>query len=381
MPTISVTSEEDRFTGISNNFIQYYMPDASGDFVKIYIYLAMVCASDKPISIADIADHLNCTENDICRGIKYWIKEDAIRLHYNDDNEVTGIVLLSLKRPEQDVLNDLKVLDFGLGVGKKKSAEKAAAKSEEKTAPAVSAEDEIESDEEQEIVKIPRKKTLTRDEIDSILRDPEMDNLINEATAYFNRNLAQKDLNVLYYIKEQLGFDFDLCEYLLEYCGEVKKTSPSYVEKVARNWYSEGIMTRNEARDYSQKYLKLYSGILKSLGISSRFSPAPVEKKFIDDWTKKYGFDEGIIIEACNRAITARTDANFPYVNAILTSWHEKGVKNYADIRKLDEQYDAEKKKKTAASNNTTAFTASDENAKKRHDKYSELEKYYLNEG
>ena len=140
-------------------------------------------------------------------------------------------------------------------------------------------------------------------------------------------------------------------------------------------------MTRNEARDSSQKYLKLYSGILKSLGISSRFSPAPVEKKFIDDWTKKYGFDEGIIIEACNRAITARTDANFPYVNAILTSWHEKGVKNYADIRKLDEQYDAEKKKKTAASNNTTAFTASDENAKKRHDKYSELEKYYLNEG
>ena len=385
MPTISVSSEEDRFTGISNNFIQYYMPDASGDFVKIYIYLAMVCASEKPVSVAEIADHLNCTENDICRGIKYWIKEDAIRLHYNEDNEVTGIVLLSLKRPEQDILNDLKVLDFGLG-GKKKSAktESAEGRKSEKISEESSAESDVVI--EHEAIKVPRKKTLTPDEVNSILRDPEMDDLINEATAYFNRNLAQKDLEALYYIKEQLGFSFDLCEYLLEYCAEVKKTSPAYFEKVARNWYSEGITTRDEATDYSQKYLKLYSGILKSLGISSRFSPAPVERNFIDDWTKKFGFDESIIIEACNRAITARTDANFPYVNGILTSWHEKGVKKLADIRKLDEEYSTEKaaKKKTSGTSNNSGvapFASSDESAKKRQDKYSELEKYYLNEG
>ena len=127
-------------------------------------------------------------------------------------------------------------------------------------------------------------------------------------------------------------------------------------------------------------------GILKSLGISSRFSPAPVERNFIDDWTKKFGFDESIIIEACNRAITARTDANFPYVNGILTSWHEKGVKKLADIRKLDEEYSTEKaaKKKTSGTSNNSgvaAFASSDESAKKRQDKYSELEKYYLNEG
>ena len=386
MPTISVSSEEDRFTGISNNFIQYYMPDASGDFVKIYIYLAMVCASEKPVSVAEIADHLNCTENDICRGIKYWIKEDAIRLHYNDDNEVTGIVLLSLKRPEQDILNDLKVLDFGLG-GKKKSAktESAEGRKSEKVSEESSAESDVVI--EHEAIKVPRKKTLTPDEVNSILRDPEMDDLINEATAYFNRNLAQKDLEALYYIKEQLGFSFDLCEYLLEYCAEVKKTSPAYFEKVARNWYSEGITTRDEATEYSQKYLKLYSGILKSLGISSRFSPAPVERSFIDDWTKKYGFDEAIIIEACNRAIMAKTDANFPYVNGILENWYRKGVKTPADIRRLDQEYgiekaakkEAQKEKKSAAGEKNLAPV--DENTKMRREKYKELEQYYLNEG
>lgn len=387
VPTISVTSQEDRFTGISNNFIKYYMPDASGDFVKIYIYLAMVCASERPVSVAEIADHLNCTENDICRGIKYWIKEDAIRLHYNEDNEVTGIVLLSLKRPEQDILNDLKVLDFGLG-GKKKSAKADSERSAKETQAASDAD--AGSEIEHEVIKAPRKKTLTPDEINQTLRDPEMDDLINEATAYFNRNLAQKDFEALYYIKEQLGFSFDLCEYLLEYCAEVRKTSPAYFEKVARNWFSEGITTRDEATEYSQKYLKLYSGILKSLGISSRFSPAPVERNFIDDWTKKFGFDEAIIIEACNRAITARTDANFPYVNGILENWYKKGVKTPNDIKRLDAEYGAEKaaekqakKEKKSASPDTgsESYAAVDENTKMRREKYKELEKYYLNEG
>ena len=385
MPTISVSSEEDKFTGISNNFIQYYMPDASGDFVKIYIYLAMVCASEKPVSVAEIADHLNCTENDICRGIKYWIKEDAIRLHYNEDNEVTGIVLLSLKRPEQDILNDLKVLDFGLGNGRKKDKEAASKLTEKSGEEKTSA---VSEEVEHETLKAPRKKTLTPDEINSTLRDPEMDDLINEATAYFNRNLAQKDFEALYYIKEQLGFSFDLCEYLLEYCAEVKKTSPAYFEKVARNWYSEGITTRDEATDYSQKYLKLYSGILKSLGISSRFSPAPVERNFIDDWTKKFGFDESIIIEACNRAIMAKTDANFPYVNGILENWYRKGVKTPADVRRLDQEYgrekaakkEAQKEKKSAAPSEKNLAPV-DENTKMRREKYKELEQYYLNEG
>ena len=44
MATINVSSEEVDFTSISNVFIEHYMTDANGDFVKLYLYLAMLSA-------------------------------------------------------------------------------------------------------------------------------------------------------------------------------------------------------------------------------------------------------------------------------------------------------------------------------------------------
>lgn len=375
MNTINISSEEDSYTSISNNFIEYYMTDANGDFVKLYLYLSMLSAAGKPISFSKIADHLNCTEKDVCRGIKYWIKEDVLRLCYNDKKEVTGIILKTLKRPDVDITSELKVVDFTLAQSVRKMDQDAEEADN-------SDKDEVITDEKSadvvtpvqaETPKAPRKKQPTPEDLSNKLRDPEIHDLINEATAYCNRELAQKELNSLIYIKDQLGLSFDLCEYLLEYCAEIKKTSFSYIEKVAKNWYEEGISSREEAEEYSTRYLTLYSRILKTLGITSRFSPAPVEKKFIDTWTRDFGFSETIIIEACNRAITSKPhDANFPYVNGILEKWYKNNVHSLSDIAALDESHAKSTKpapKQTSESSNT------------KSEKLRQLEQFYLNEG
>ncbi|MBR6402702.1 MAG: DnaD domain protein [Eubacterium sp.] len=365
MDTINIASEEDSYTSISNNFIKYYMTDANGDFVKLYLYLSMLSAAAEPISFSKIADHLNCTEKDVCRGIKYWIKQDVLRLSYNDKKEVTGIILKTLKKPDMDITSELKVVDFTLAQSVRKSTQKEESKEiEEITKPA---------DVQTEALKAPRKKQPSPEDLSGMLRDPEIHDLINEATAYCNRELAQKELNSLIYIKDQLGFSFDLCEYLLEYCAEIKKTSFSYIEKVAKNWYEEGISNRDEAEEYSTRYLTLYSRILKTLGITSRFSPAPVEKKFIDTWTRDYGFSDTIIIEACNRAITSKPhDANFPYVNGILEKWYKNNVHSLSDIAALDESH---------AKNSKPASRQTAETKKSKTDKLRQLEQFYLNEG
>ena len=84
MATITISAEEETFSSISNYFIDYYMNAANGDFVKLYLYLARLCSAGRPISVSDIADHLNCTEKDVCRGIKYWIRQDVLKLSYNN---------------------------------------------------------------------------------------------------------------------------------------------------------------------------------------------------------------------------------------------------------------------------------------------------------
>ena len=365
MATINVSSEEVDFTSISNVFIEHYMTDANGDFVKLYLYLAMLSAMKKPITVRDIADHLNCTESDVCRGIKYWIKEDAISLSYNDSGEVTGIVLLNLKRPVTD-LNDLKIVDFSLALPSNKSETEA------------DKEESVEEAVAEAMPKAPRKKQPTPKQLTSYMRDPEIEDLVQEATAYCQHQLTQKDINSIIYIKDQLGFSFDLAEYLLEYCAEVKKTSFNYIEKVARNWYEEGIDNRDDAEEYSARYLTFYSKIMKAMGITSRFSPVPVEKKYIDRWTNDFGFTENIILEACNRAISQKpNDVTFPYVNGILENWHNNNVHTFSDISKLDELH-SEKKKKS--NNNQGINKQGIIPSAGSSDKLKMLEDYFLDE-
>ena len=63
----------EEFTFISNSFLDFYMPSANGEFVKIYLYL-LRHASGKgtALNLSSIADAFNCTEADIQRALRYW---------------------------------------------------------------------------------------------------------------------------------------------------------------------------------------------------------------------------------------------------------------------------------------------------------------------
>lgn len=96
------------------------MTSASGEFVKVYLYLVRLMSSSKPVSVANIADHFNLTEKDICRAIKYWISQDVMKLNYNKKKELTGITLLPLhdKSSSSDSgVDDLSILGMDYSTG------------------------------------------------------------------------------------------------------------------------------------------------------------------------------------------------------------------------------------------------------------------------
>ena len=57
-------------TAVSNTFIDEYMGTASGEYVKVYLYLLRHAGED--VEIPDIADALNHTEADVRRALAYW---------------------------------------------------------------------------------------------------------------------------------------------------------------------------------------------------------------------------------------------------------------------------------------------------------------------
>ncbi|MBR1598279.1 MAG: DnaD domain protein [Lachnospiraceae bacterium] len=379
METITIsTKNHETYSSVSNFFIDYYMTEANGEYVKVYLYLVRLLNSNRAVTVAEIADHFDSTEKDICRAIKYWIKQKAIKLEYTSDKVLTGITLLPLTA--RATKNDSETLLSMLGVdttadiaedsddtasytdaastkaSSKKRNTSISAGSRSRTLDNSETETDTDSTEEKpEAITVPKKVKYTPAYINEKQEDDDFGNILYQTETYFGKPLTQSDAEKLLYIYEELNFTPELLEYLVEYCVSIGKKSCRYIEAVAIEWFKNGITTVEDAKIASKNYNSIYMSVLKQLGIPNRV-PTPDETRFIDTWYNTYSFNKNIIIEACRRAILNNPQsANFNYVNGILESWYKQNVHTLSDIQKLDEQWAANKKKKQtgrASSNN-----------------------------
>lgn len=352
METITIsTKNHETYSAVSNFFIDYYMAEANGEFVKVYLYLVRLLNSGRAVTIADIADHFNLTEKDICRAIKYWIKQDVLQLEYTKDKILTGITMLPLTA--KSVNNRNSSLLSMLGVEDEPESQKntVSLKQSDSTA----AFEPAAARSIQESTAVPKKVTYKASFLETKKEDEDFGNLLYQTEIYFGKPLTQTDINTLLYIYEELSFSPDLLEYLVEYCVSIGKKSCRYIEAVALEWFKNGITSVEDAKVASKNYNSIYVTVLKQLGIPRRV-PTPAETAFIDTWYNTYSFNKNIIIEACKRAITAHPhSANFNYVNGILESWHKQNVKKLSDIEALDKKWAEEKKKKTTTGRSSAA--------------------------
>ena len=372
MSYITITTEKNEtYSSISNFFIDYYMTSASGEFVKVYLYLVRQLSSREPISVAEIADHFNLTEKDICRAIKYWISQDVMRLNYNDKKEPVGITLLPLQdksHQKSDSMDGLSLLSMDYMVEDNSPAAAAASA----TTQAASAQTALVQADTQNISAatdisavpahaLPLKTAVTPEILRKKQEDGILSDLIFETEAYFGRPLSMPETESLIYIYDQLGFSQELIEYLIEYCLTMGKASFRYAETVAASWYEKGIDTVEKAKSDSNAYNPFYRKVFSELGIR-RGNPTSIESAYIDAWSNEMNFSEDLILLACQKAILSKPQsANFAYVNGILENWHKNGVKSLRDVQQLDLDFMKKKtdntvKTQTAASKNPNGF-------------------------
>ena len=63
-------------TVVANEFLDKYMPKANGDYVKVYLYLLKNRVNG--IDVETIAEHLQLTEGDVRRAIRYWEEQGIV---------------------------------------------------------------------------------------------------------------------------------------------------------------------------------------------------------------------------------------------------------------------------------------------------------------
>lgn len=330
-------------TLLSNIFIDDYMPEANGEFVKVYIYL-LRALSTTPVSFSleEMADHLLCTERDILRALKYWARQELLALDFTDDKSLRAIALLPPR-------------------SRAPASETAGSSVPKQPAPA-------------------RTAPLTPDRVRELKQNEEIVQLLYIAEQYLGKTLSPSEIQKLLFFYDGLGFSTDLIEYLLEYCVSRSHKSIRYMETVALAWAQEGISTVAEAKKTNARYSKDYYSILKALGITNR-SPVETEVTLMDTWLKTYGFSLAVIQEACTRTVLQTGQASFQYADKILEGWKKKQVKSLEDIQALDAEYKKRKQEKKQAK--TPAAPASGNkfnNFQQREYNFDEYEKRLLNQ-
>ena len=76
---------------LDHEFIDQYMPEANGEYVKVYLLLLrLLNDANTPLTVSGIADILDDTEKDVIRALKYWKKQGILDFDILDTNGGPG---------------------------------------------------------------------------------------------------------------------------------------------------------------------------------------------------------------------------------------------------------------------------------------------------
>lgn len=292
-------------------FIDKYMADANGEFVKVYLFLlwCMNQSTAFECSISSMADYFNSTEKDILRALNYWEKAGVLTLAFDDKGELNGLSFCDLEAKP---------------IAKPKMLPQTDSKSE-----------------------------YTLDEIKRFYSKDEVSELFYIIETYLKHPLNSSEMNTILYWYDKLHFSPEIIEHLVEYCMTNGHSSLRYMDKVAIAWSENKIDTIEKAKEHSALRSKTYYGIMKAFGITGR-NLAESETAFVTRWSKEFAFDLPLIQEACRRTISATQKPSFEYADKILTNWHKNHVHTLNDVTALDERFNKTQKNTTVSNNSTT---------------------------
>lgn len=366
--TISTTSNCG-LTLISNSFIQNHMPSANGNFVKIYLYLVMLCQHADTAgnsSIDALADCFECTESDILRALRYWQKEGLLSLEETADGKLCGIGLLPFPEDSTDT-------------EEASSSPAPSAVSLEET-PASTAGENVSGSQPVNLPQEPQIRHYTLDEIAEFQKNPDIQEMLFVVETYIRHPFSENDINTILFWHEDLHFSAELIVYLVEYCVSKGHTNLRYLNKVALAWHEKKITSVEQAKSEAAVRSKAYYAVMKAFGITGR-NLIDSETAMIRKWTKEYAFDLSLIQEACARTISSTGQSSFSYADSILTSWYNDKVHSLEDVKRLDATHQQKKKERAAVKANAAASPKKNNfnNFESRENDYKSLEAMLLN--
>lgn len=351
MCTIRMRSKTRQFgTAVPDIFIDRYMNELDGSFIRVYLYLLRHYTGSNPerrdsaeLSVSVMADRLRCMESDIHRALRELKKLGLLDVSFDANNRVTGIELIDLF----DVTAETQDTEYDPTPAKTAAPVREAAFSATNasgtTAPAsaatvtasASSEDDDRLEDRPDFDGMEKAFTVTNEIQDRFEKDPAYSGLTDLLEQLLNAPMSPDLYRLMLFAYDGLRFPKDLVIYLFDYCIELHKANPNFMRKVAVNWAANGISSEKEAQQFVLQYDAAVRVVRDQFGLHRMLGKGQLE--FIQRWSREWSMPAELIEEACRRTISNTGDPSFPYAEKILSSWHDSGFTKLDEVRAADE--------------------------------------------
>ena len=275
------------------------MNQASGDYIKVYLYIAFLAKYNKEIKINDMSKSLNLSFKTIQEALAYWEGQELLIKKNN------GYIVVDLQEKELNKLYSPKLSS---------SPEKAL--SNAKNQYRAKAIEEINN---------------------SCFQGMMSPSWYNDIDLWFNK----------------YGFDEQVMIALFRYCLDRSALHRNYVQTVADAWHKNHIQNFTDLDNYYAKQEKLSlieKQVSKKLGLTRRLTE--YERGYIKNWVVDYSYNMDII-EIALKKTTSKSNPTFEYLNTLISNWHEHNLRTPSDVNNYLEQIKVQTKNKKALEKQT----------------------------
>lgn len=171
--------------------------------------------------------------------------------------------------------------------------------------------------------------------------------LVAEVQKLLGKALSTSDLKSLYTIYDYTGLppevillavSWTIEEYHRKY-GQSRMPRMPQIQQEAIRWKKQGVDTVEGAEAHLKRLTMLRDRsvrILALLDIRDRL-PVTKEKEYMAGWVDM-GFPDEAIRMAYETTVMKKQTMNWPYMDSILKSWHQKGLHTVKEIKAGDRQ-------------------------------------------
>lgn len=158
--------------------------------------------------------------------------------------------------------------------------------------------------------------------------------LFAEVQLKLGKTIGYDGQSVLIMLHDSYGLPVEVILMLVEYAKSLGKTSYSYLAKLGQKWSELEIDSIEEAERYITEQTgtdALWRDFRELSGVKNA-KPTAKQRRFFNIWRSEYGFDAEMIYRSYEISIDRTEKMSLEYMDKVLKSWHDNGIKTPADV-------------------------------------------------